>query len=130
VSASDDEFSEESWVPDESLAFLVTEAELHPEETPVERAKRLMTENVDSAAATMIWIARNSPSERNRAEASKYIMERVLGKAGDAPATGTLDDLFARLDRMNEMAAATQQSGAHSDATSQNLLDMGPSEEE
>jgi hypothetical protein len=114
MSSSDDEFADESWVPEESLAFLTMEQQLHPEETPVERAKRLMTENVDTAAATMIWIAKNSDSERNRAEASKYIMERVLGRAGDAPATGTLDDLFARLDRMNEMAAAHDQSGPHS----------------
>jgi hypothetical protein len=110
----DDEFADESWVPDKALAYLTTEAQLHPEETSVERAKRLMVENVDTAAATMIWIARNSDSERNRAEASKYLLERVLGRAGDAPATGTLDDLFARLDHMNEMAAAQAQAGPHS----------------
>src|SRR5215213_7049992 len=102
----ENEFADDGWVPEESLRFLVEEKLLNPDETPVERAKRLMTENVDTAAATMIWIAKNSESERNRAEASKYIMERVLGRAGDAPATGTLDDLFARLDKMNEMAAA------------------------
>jgi hypothetical protein len=113
----DGEFADESWVPEESLSFLTQETLLHPDETPVERAKRLMTENVDTAAATMIWIARNSDSERNRAEASKYIMERVLGRAGDAPATGTLDDLFARLDKMNELAAAHSQAGPHSSGT-------------
>lgn len=107
------EYADESWVPEESLAFLTQERHLRPEETSVERAKRLFVENVDTAAATLIWIARNSESERNRAEASKYLMERVLGRAGDAPATGTLDDLFAALDRMNGMAAAVTQAKPH-----------------
>jgi hypothetical protein len=109
MSRDDDEYADEGWIPEESLKFLTLEAELHPEETPVERAKRLMTENVDTAAATMIWICRNSTSERNRGEAAKYLMERVLGRAGDAPATGTLDDLFAKLDNMNAKAAAMSQ---------------------
>jgi hypothetical protein len=111
---SHDEFDEEKWVPDEALAALSLEAQVHADETSPERAKRLMTENADVAAAALIHIARHSPSERNRAEASKYILERVLGKAGDAPATGTLDDLFRKLDRMNEMAAGEAQSGPHS----------------
>jgi hypothetical protein len=109
----DDEFADDQWVPDEALAFLTTEQQMNPEETPVERAKRLLTENVDTAAATMIWIMRNSQSEKNRGEASKYLMERVLGRAGDAPATGTLDEMFKKLDVYMEMAAAMEQSGPH-----------------
>jgi len=57
----------------------------------------------------------NSTNERIRFESARYIMERVLGRAGEAPATGTLDDLFAALDRMNQNAAAMQQSGGHVD---------------
>jgi hypothetical protein len=113
--SDENEYADESWVPDRELAFLTQERSLRPEETSVERAKRLFVENVDTAAATLIWIAKNSESERNRAEASKYLMERVLGRAGDAPATGTLDDLFAALDRMNEKAAAQAQAGPHTE---------------
>jgi hypothetical protein len=107
------QYDDEQWVPDEALAALNMEGELEPEETSIERAKRLLTENVDTAAASVIWLARNSNQERIRLESSKYIMERVLGRAGEAPATGTLDDLFAALDRMNTMAVADQQSGPH-----------------
>jgi hypothetical protein len=114
MAQSDDEFADEQWVPEESLAFLTQEAQLHPEETSVERAKRLMTENVDVAAATMIWICRNSDSERNRGEAAKYLMERVLGRAGDAPATGALDDMFQKLDRYLAMESTAGQAGEHS----------------
>jgi hypothetical protein len=113
TSLNPDDFDDEQWVPDSALSFLTEEALLHPEEDTVARAKRLFIENVDTAAASLIWIAKNSTSERNRGEASKYILERVLGRAGDAPATGTLDDLFAALDRMNDQAAAQAQSGPH-----------------
>lgn len=113
VMASD--YDDESWVPDEALANLAMESQLNPDETHAERAKRLLTENVDVAAASMIHISRTSQNERHRMEASKYIMERVLGRAGDAPATGTLDDLFNKLDRMNSMATSMEQSGPHSD---------------
>jgi hypothetical protein len=105
-----DEYDDEKWVPDEALSSLSMEASVNPDETSPERAKRLLTENADVAAAALIHIARHSPNERSRADASKYILERVLGRAGDAPATGTLDDLFHKLDRMNEYAAAESQS--------------------
>lgn len=112
--SDDNEFADESWVPEEKLAFLSTEADLHPEETSEERAKRLLTENVDVAAAAVIHIARNDQNPRLRLDAGKYIMERVLGKAGETPATGTLDELFRQLDRLKETEAAMAQSGPHS----------------
>ena len=104
------DFEDERWVPDDALASLQLEASYDPEETHVERAKRLLTENVDIAAASVIWLARNSTNERIRLESARSVMDRVLGRAGDSPATGTLDDLFGALDRMNEMEAAMQQS--------------------
>jgi hypothetical protein len=121
-----DEYEDEKWVPDEALASLAMETDVNPEETHEARAKRLLVENVDVAATSLIWIAKNDPNSRMRADASKYIMERVLGRAGDAPATGTLDDLFSALDRMNENAAAMAQSTPHSappGTTPNSLLD-------
>jgi hypothetical protein len=110
---NDDDFDEEKWVPDEALSFLTEETLLHPEEDSIARAKRLFKENVDTAAASLIWIARNSASERNRGEASKYIMERVLGRAGEAPAVGALDELFDALERLANNEPAMDQSGPH-----------------
>jgi hypothetical protein len=110
------EFQDEKWVPDESLKALAMEADLHPEETEIERAKRLLIENVDIAVAGQVWLARNSSSERIRSDAQRYIIERVRGKAGETPAMGSLDDLFERLDRMNEHAAAMAQSGISPEA--------------
>jgi hypothetical protein len=106
--ASDD-YEDEKWVPEDALASLTLEQSLRPDETSTERAKRLLIENVDVAAAGMIWSARNSQNERIRHDAQKYVMERVLGRAGDAPAMGTIDELFEKLDKMNEMAASQQQ---------------------
>lgn len=107
----DDDYEDEKWVPDEALASLTMESHLHPEESSTERANRLIVENVDVAAAAVIHIARNDPNPRLRLDAGKYIMERVLGKAGDTPVEGALDVLFQQLDRMNEHEAAMQQSG-------------------
>jgi hypothetical protein len=110
---AENDYEDEKWIPDEALRALTLEARVRDDESTIERAKRLLTENVDVAAASTIWLARSSTNERIRLEASRYVMERVLGRAGDAPATGSLDDLFAKLDRMNEMAAAQAQSGPH-----------------
>jgi hypothetical protein len=109
------DYEDERWVPDEALASLQLEAQVNENETSVERAKRLLVENVDIAAASTIWLARNSTNERIRLESAKYVLERVLGRAGEAPASGTLDDLFVALDRMNSQAAAMQQSGPRAD---------------
>jgi hypothetical protein len=114
VAADRNEYEDESWVPDEAIANLALEADMRPEETHEARAKRLLTENVDVAAISVIHIAKQDPNARLRLEASKYIMERVLGRAGESPATGTLDDLFDKLDRMKAAEAAMSQSGAHS----------------
>jgi hypothetical protein len=104
-----DQYDEEKWVPDDALSSLAMEEEVHGEESHETRAKRLLTENVDVAATSIIWIAKNDSNSRMRFEAGKYIMERVLGRAGDSPATGTLDDLFDKLDQLNAQAAAQEQ---------------------
>jgi hypothetical protein len=127
---AESDYEDEKWVPDEALEAMTLEAALRENESSIERAKRLLQENVDVAAASTIWLARSSTNERIRLEAGKYIMERVLGRAGDAPATGSLDDLFDKLDKMNEMAAAQAQSGPHAADSYQLFTDAGEGEED
>lgn len=126
--ADRDEYEDEKWVPDDAISNLALEADLHPEESHEARAKRLLVENVDVAAASLIHIAKNDPNSRMRADASKYIMERVLGRAGDAPATGTLDDLFDALDRLNENAAAMEQASIQPGAGAERYTNTDPNE--
>src|SRR4051812_41127388 len=48
----------------------------------IETAKRIMVESAPAAAAMIANLAQNGHNERVQLDASKYIMERVLGPAG------------------------------------------------
>ena len=74
---------EDSWVADEALASLVSERQVHPEETEEQLTRRLFRENSANAALGIIHIAVHGANERTRLDASKYVIERVLGKVGD-----------------------------------------------
>lgn len=73
----------DNWIPDEALKGLVTEREVHPEESEEMLTRRLFRENSANAALGIIHIAVHGTNERTRLDASKYVVERVLGKVGD-----------------------------------------------
>jgi hypothetical protein len=78
---SDDKYSE---VTDEDLAkMLGLEREVHPDETPEARARRMLKEGADAATASIVQIAVRGSTERLRLDAAKYILDRVLGKPGE-----------------------------------------------
>src|SRR3954471_1660372 len=74
---------DKAWVPDDALAALVSEAEIHPEESPEQTARRLLLENVGPVTLGIIHTALHGTNERTRLDAQKYVMERVLGRVGD-----------------------------------------------
>lgn len=78
-----------AWVPDDALAALVTERDLHAGETEEQMARRLMIENVGAAVMSIVNVAMHGSTERSRLDASKYIVERVLGRVGDDAFGGT-----------------------------------------
>jgi hypothetical protein len=80
---------------------LTLESQLHPNEDALQRAKRLLRESVDGAAATIIEIALHGSTEKLRMDAAKAIMDRVLGPASQSQAVdddGPLERMFKELD--------------------------------
>ena len=83
------EYDNSVWVPDDALQSLVTERELHEGETEEQMARRLLIENVGAATLSIINVALHGSTERTRLDASKYVVERVLGRVGDDAFGGT-----------------------------------------
>jgi len=72
----------ENWNADTALDFLVMERAVNPSESTEEMARRLFHENLPTAVASIVHTAIHSPNEKTRLDASKYVVERVLGKIG------------------------------------------------
>lgn len=78
------------------------EKAVHPDETPEQTANRIFKENLPNAARSIATLAMKGATERVRLDASKYIVERIMGKLGDAgtdPEDGPLTDLFGSVIR-------------------------------
>lgn len=86
-SSNDDERRHADWVPSDAIASLAAERQVHPEETEEDTARRLLKENVDRAVLGIVHISQHGSNEKMRFDASKYIVERVLGKAGEEATT-------------------------------------------
>jgi sensor histidine kinase regulating citrate/malate metabolism len=101
---------DDSWVPEDALANLTSERTLNPAETEEQLARRLLKENVPQAVLAIIHTSQHGTSERVRLDASKYIVERVLGKVGD-DAYGEISPLTKFLDQMASDAEAHANGG-------------------
>jgi hypothetical protein len=60
---------------------------LYPNEDPVQRAKRLLKEAADGAAATLVEIALHGSTEKLRLDAAKTILDRVIGPVSQVQPT-------------------------------------------
>jgi hypothetical protein len=77
------------------------ERAVYANETEEQMARRIFREALPMAAASIVDIASNSQNDRTKLDASKYIVERNLGKVGDDAAfvgEGTLADLVKGLE--------------------------------
>lgn len=91
------------WVSDDALASLATERQLHEDETEEGTARRLMRENVGVATLSIIHLATHGSNDRLRLDASKYIVERVLGRVGDdafGDERSPLENMFRKLEEI------------------------------
>lgn len=93
------------WIPDDALKSLVTERTLNPQESEETLSRRLFTENAAAATVSIIHTALHGTNERTRLDASKYIVERVLGRVGDdafggekSPVEAFLDDVVVEVE--------------------------------
>jgi hypothetical protein len=80
---------------------LMLERQMHPNESEVERSKRLLRENVDGAASTIIEIALHGSTEKLRLDAAKAILDRVVGPVSSTAPTdddGPLERMFKDLE--------------------------------
>ena len=74
----------EPWVTDEAFDNLVMERVVNPAESAEELTMRLFREASPVATQGIIHLALKGASERVRFEAQKYIVDRTVGRIGDA----------------------------------------------
>lgn len=78
----DNERDHGQWNPDDLLRSLQEESEVF-DLPPKEMAEKKFKDAVAFAADSVIWVSRYSPNEKLRFDASRYIVDRVLGKPTD-----------------------------------------------
>lgn len=85
------------WMPEDELRLLQAQPKASPSVADNEKiAMAVFRDNVVLAAEMIGDLAQNGEKESTRLNASKYIVERVLGKAGEntTPVANQWDDLF------------------------------------
>jgi len=87
------------WSSEEAIAALNLEREMHPEESEEQLTKRIFREGAPAAASRIVKIALTSPNERLGLDASKYIVERTLGRVSDTgEATDPLTEFMKKVE--------------------------------
>jgi hypothetical protein len=72
------------WSAEEALAGLEIDREVHGDEEATARAERIFQESLEVSVAAICHIASYSENERLRLDAAKYVVERNLGRIGEA----------------------------------------------
>lgn len=96
------------WIPEEALEGLAMEQSVRPEETAEVITRRLLRENAAVAALSVVHLSKHASTERLRLDASKYVLDRVLGRIGDDNAS-EIDPLEAFLAGVEEYANSNKQ---------------------
>lgn len=86
-------------VTEAEIAGLVMDSELHGDETPKEFTRRLFEEKAPQAVIAIAKLGMAAGSERVRLDASKYIVDRVLGPLNQQDARDTTHDPLFKLMR-------------------------------
>jgi hypothetical protein len=99
------------YIPEDLVLKLKDErTALNPDQTDEQQSRNIFLEHAPAAAATIAHIALHDPSSRMRFDASKYITERVLGRAGDDG--GGSDPLEGFLEKLSKAAEEHANSGS------------------
>jgi hypothetical protein len=97
------------YIPDDLVTKLEEErATLNPDQSREQQAREIFGLNVAAAAATITQVAMYGTTERIRLEASKYVVERILGKLGeDVGVSDPLKDFLTSVEKIaNEGSSA------------------------
>lgn len=86
---------ETHWDPEQALRDLAEEVPILDHGDQRSAARRIFVENAAIAAQSIVNIAIYSPSDRTRLEASRYVIERNLGRLGET--TEDIDDPLTSL---------------------------------
>jgi hypothetical protein len=79
------------WDPDDIAQKLVVPRSGAEEQTPESQATTTFRESLPVAAASICHLALHSANERIRLDASKYVVERNLGRIGENNLPGAKD---------------------------------------
>lgn len=104
----DEENSQDrDWIPDDALSSIISERQVHPEEDEEALARRLLRESVPQVTLGLIHTALHGGTDRTRLDAQKYLMDRVLGRAGDDAygAVNPVDDFISDVTKLLEAEA-------------------------
>ncbi len=71
-------------ISQEDLDAVVMERTVNPVEKPEQTAHRLIVENAPRVALGIVRLANGAASERVRLDASKYVIDRALGRIGES----------------------------------------------
>lgn len=85
--------SDKFWDPDEVLASAAQEREVR-DLNHTQLATRLMEENLDFAIARVIHLVKYTHNEKLAFDASRYLIERVMGRVPDFGDVSSRDDLL------------------------------------
>lgn len=94
----------DTWVPDDVIAGLAMERQMFAEETEETSVRKIFRLNAPAAAAAVVHIALHGSNERLRLDASKYVVERVIGRVGDDVygETNPVDDFISSVIQYTE----------------------------
>ena len=70
------------WVPDELIKNIELEREMNPGHTAEDETRHELRNKALLAAKSMTYLAAYGESESTRFNASRYVLDRVLGKPG------------------------------------------------
>jgi hypothetical protein len=93
------------WDAEAALEGLVSETiDVHGGDT-VKHAEMILHDAAAVAATNIVHTAKYSPNEKQRMDASKYIIERVMGRVGDSKNAGEnpLEELLREAVKSVEM---------------------------
>lgn len=94
----------DEWVPEDAIEALSMERAASPSESLENLTARLFRENAPAAAMSIVHTALHGANERTRLDASKYVVERLLGKVGESNPVGAVNPLEAFLNGIEDMA--------------------------
>lgn len=74
--------------------------ELYGEETPASRTKRIFDQGGPFAAAQIIDLVHNSPSDSIKLRAAQYVVDRVLGPVGKDEQQDALQEFLQGIEKL------------------------------